>query len=151
MLTGFATRIENALATGPQRRGSVIALNTLMDLLLFRPALLKKLREGLNASPSVGEKDGVWEVGYTGTGPVKELKVELYAKKKLVSLKNRSPLTEAVWLAEERRMKLAVFFFFSESISATLQRGAGRYREQIRNVVVERLPQIVLEVIDEYV
>lgn len=152
MLDAIAQRIDAALSVKPQRRSAVISLNTLMDLVLFRPALLKKLREGLNVSPTVGEKDGIWEVSYSGAGPVRPLKVELYAKKRLVSLADRSPLTEAVWLAEERRMKLAVFFFFAElDFSDPAAGAAGRYREQIRTEVVERLPKLVLEVVDEYV
>lgn len=155
MLRAIAQRMSRADKDGDGfagRTGAVIALNTLMDLILFRPAFLEGIRDGLNRNPEVGDKKGVWEVAYTGTGPVKQLEVELYAKRDLVSLSDRSPLTEAVWLAEERRMKLAVFFFFAElDFSDPTAGNASAYREMVREEVVERLPSLVLEAINEYV
>lgn len=155
MLRAIAKRMTDAVteSQGPAERiGPLIALNTLMDLILFRPELLGRIREDLNRVPTVGDKEGIWEVSYSGTGPVQPLAVELYAKKRLVSLANRSPLTEAVWLAEERRMKLAIFFFFNDlDFSSPTAGSASTYRHLVRAEVVERLPGVVLELIDEHV
>jgi hypothetical protein len=157
MLEGFAERIEQARndaesISNAETIGPVIALNTVADLFLTHPNLRNAIRDGLNAEGQLGEHKGIWDIAYTGGGPVRRLDVQLFTSRGQVSMVDRSPLAEAVWLTEERRMKLAIFFFFeNKDFSAAEETGSyGRLRGQVREQVITKLPRIALEAIEAY-
>lgn len=154
-LNAFARYLREqgaSVQASTQDRGSAVRqLNALADLLLFRPDLLRRLRDALNAEPAVDGHEGLWDIGYTGYGPVDPPTIELYAGAKRVSLIDRSPLAEAVWLAEARRVKFFVFFFFRElSFGHAGSPSAGAYRSRVRKVVEARLPALTIDLIREH-
>lgn len=153
MTKAIAERLEKAgEGSRDDRVAAVIALNTLVDMLLSRPEMLAEIRNGLNRLGGLGDHKGVWDVAYTGSGTVERLEVDLQGKRGPVSIIERSPLAEAVWFSEERRMKLAVYFFFeNRDFSEAGGEGGRSLRGRIRKQVVENLPGIVLEAIDAYV
>jgi HD superfamily phosphohydrolase len=153
MCRGFAEFLEKTSASAQDERvAAAIALNSLVDLLLSRRELLVEVRDGLNRTPTLGRQAGAWGVAYTGTGPIRRVEVDLQGPKGPVSIVERSPLAEAVWFSEQRRMKLAVYFFFeNRDFSDPDERPAGSLRGGIRKEVVERFPGIALDAIDSYV
>jgi HD superfamily phosphohydrolase len=159
VLGAFASRIQQALddptvagMRGDQRVGAAIALNRLVDLLLFRADIRKAIREGLNKNPAIGRTKGVWDLRYVGDGPAERLQVWLQSARGVVEIAERSPLAEAVWLAEQRRVKLAVFFFCeSHDYSEPGTSAAGTLRGQVRTETVKRLPALILDAIETYV
>ena len=156
-MQAIADRIEAAFVPPSQqspdgRIAAVISLNTIADLLLVRPGFQDAIRDGLNRKPEVGDTRGVWDLAYTGGGPVEQLAVDLHSRSGQVSMSDRSPLAQAVWLAEEQRMKLAVYFFFeSRDFSDPSEGSMSNLRGRVHNEAVARLPNLILEAIDDYV
>jgi HD superfamily phosphohydrolase len=157
LLTAFADRIEQAREDAERMSdaetiGAVIALNTLTDLLLYHPEIRDAIRGGLNEDPQLDNDRGIWDLAYTGGGPVERPDVQLFTSKGQVSMIERSPLAQAVWLTEERRMRLAVFFFFeNKDFSEPEEVNLGRFRGRVREEVVARFPKIAIEAIKRYV